>query len=44
MYRNRLGRPRNCAGLKIVRYEESIGTADFTKQQLRLVKLVVRKP
>ena len=32
------------AGLKIVRYEEPIGTADFTKQQLRLVKLVARKP
>ena len=32
------------AGLKIVRYEEPIGTADFTKQQLRLVKLVAQKP
>ncbi len=32
------------AGLNIVRYEEPIGTADFTKQQLRLVKLVARKP
>jgi SAM-dependent methyltransferase len=32
------------AGLQIVRYEEPIGTADFTKQQLRLVKLVARKP
>ena len=31
-------------GLKIVRYEEPIGTADFTRQQLRLVKLVARKP
>ena len=31
-------------GLKIVRYEEPIGTADFTKQQLRLVKLVAQKP
>ena len=31
-------------GLLIVRYEEPIGTADFTKQQLRLVKLVARKP
>ncbi|MDQ2771235.1 MAG: methyltransferase domain-containing protein [Bacteroidota bacterium] len=31
-------------GLQIVRYEEPIGTADFTKQQLRLVKLVARKP
>ncbi len=32
------------AGLKIVRYEELIGTADFTWQQLRLVKMVARKP
>ena len=32
------------AGLKIVRYEEPIGTADFTKQQLRLVKMVAQKP
>ena len=31
-------------GLKILRYEEPIGTADFTKQQLRLVKLVAQKP
>lgn len=31
-------------GLKIVRYEEPIGTADFTRQQLRLVQLVARKP
>ena len=31
-------------GLQIVRYEEPVGTADFTKQQLRLVKLVARKP
>jgi hypothetical protein len=31
-------------GLKIVRYKEPIGTADFTKQQLRLVQLVARKP
>lgn len=31
-------------GLKIIRYEEPIGTADFTKQQLRLVQLVARKP
>ena len=31
-------------GRKIIRYEEPIGTADFTKQQLRLVKLVARKP
>ena len=32
------------AGLKIVRYEEPISTADFTRQQLRLVKMVARKP
>ena len=32
------------AGLKIVRYEEPTGTADFTKQQVRLVKLVAQKP
>ena len=31
-------------GLKIVRYEELIATADFTKQQLRLVKMVAQKP
>ena len=31
-------------GLQILRYEEPIGTADFTKQQLRLVQLVARKP
>ena len=31
-------------GLKIVRYEEPIGTADFTRQQLRLVQLVAQKP
>ncbi|WP_210521058.1 class I SAM-dependent methyltransferase [Hymenobacter terricola] len=32
------------AGLKIVRYEEPIGTADFTKENLRLVKMVAQKP
>ncbi|WP_092774135.1 class I SAM-dependent methyltransferase [Hymenobacter actinosclerus] len=32
------------AGLRIVRYEEPIGTADFTKEQLRLVKLVAQRP
>ena len=32
------------AGLQIVRYEEPIGPADFTKQQLRLAKMVARKP
>jgi 2-polyprenyl-3-methyl-5-hydroxy-6-metoxy-1,4-benzoquinol methylase len=32
------------AGLKILRYEEPVGTADFTKEQLRLVKMVAQKP
>lgn len=32
------------AGLKILRYEEPIAVADFTKQKLRLVKLVAQKP
>lgn len=32
------------AGLKIIRYEEPIGTADFGRQQLRLVKLVAQRP
>ncbi|MBF9219619.1 class I SAM-dependent methyltransferase [Hymenobacter ruricola] len=31
-------------GLKIVRYEEPMGIADFSKKQVRLVKLVARKP
>jgi len=31
-------------GLKILRYEEPIGVADFTKEKLRLVKLVAQKP
>ena len=31
-------------GLKILRYEEPIGVADFTKRKLRLVKLVAQKP
>ena len=39
-----LPRLYGAAGLKIVRYEEPIGTADFTKEQLRLVRLVARKP
>lgn len=30
-------------GLKIMRYEEPVGTADFTRQQLRLVKMVAQK-
>ena len=32
------------AGLKILRYEEPMGTADFTKQNVRLVKLVAQRP
>lgn len=32
------------AGFRIVRYEEPVGTADFSKQQLKLVKLVAQKP
>ena len=32
------------AGLKILRYEEPIGVADFTKRKLRLVQLVAQKP
>ncbi|TFZ64571.1 methyltransferase domain-containing protein [Hymenobacter sp. UV11] len=32
------------AGLKIVRYEEPVAPADFTKQNLRLVRLVAQKP
>ncbi len=35
---------RHAAGLKIVRCEAPIGTANFTKQQLRLVKPVAQKP
>jgi hypothetical protein len=31
------------AGLKILRYEEPLGVADFTKEKLRLVKLVAQK-
>jgi len=31
------------AGLKILRYEEPMGVADFSKQHLRLVKLVAQK-
>ncbi|PJJ54753.1 class I SAM-dependent methyltransferase [Hymenobacter chitinivorans] len=33
----------SAAGLKIVRYEEPLGTADFGKRQVRLVKLVAQK-
>ena len=32
------------AGLKIVRYEEPLAPADFTKQTLRLVRMVAQKP
>ena len=41
---NELPNLYQAVGLKIVRYEEPIGTADFTKQQLRLVKMVAQKP
>ncbi|GAB3582213.1 class I SAM-dependent methyltransferase [Hymenobacter daeguensis] len=41
---NELPRRYTAAGLKILRYEEPIGTADFTKEQLRLVKMVAQKP
>ncbi|MFD2786103.1 class I SAM-dependent methyltransferase [Hymenobacter rubripertinctus] len=41
---NELPRLYGAAGLKIVRYEEPVGTADFTKEQVRLVKLVAQKP
>jgi SAM-dependent methyltransferase len=32
------------AGLKILRYEEPLGVADFTKEKLRLVKMVAQRP
>ena len=32
------------AGLKIVRYEEPMGVADFSKKNLRLVQLVAQRP
>ena len=32
------------AGLTIVRYEEPVAPADFTKQTPRLVRLVAQKP
>ena len=32
------------AGLKILRYEEPVGVADFSKKEVRLVKLVAQKP
>ncbi|MGI4865937.1 MAG: class I SAM-dependent methyltransferase [Janthinobacterium lividum] len=41
---NELPKLYGAAGLKIVRYEEPIGRADFTKEDLRLVKLVAQKP
>ncbi|WP_201985653.1 class I SAM-dependent methyltransferase [Hymenobacter rubidus] len=41
---NELPKLYTAAGLKILRYEEPIGTADFTKEQLRLVKMVAQKP
>ena len=41
---NELPKLYGAADLKIVRYEEPIGTADFTKEKLRLVKMVAQKP
>lgn len=32
------------AGLKILRYEEPLDVADFTKEKLRLVKMVAQRP
>jgi SAM-dependent methyltransferase len=32
------------AGLKILRYEEPMGVADFSKKEVRLVRLVAQKP
>ena len=32
------------SGLKILRYEEPMGIADFSKKEVRLVKLVAQKP
>ena len=32
------------AGLKILRYEEPVEVADFTRQKVRLVKMVAPKP
>ena len=32
------------AGLKILRYEEPVEVADFTRQKVRLVKMVGPKP
>ena len=32
------------AGLKILRYEEPVSIADFSKKEVRLVKLVAQKP
>lgn len=32
------------AGLKIIRYEEPVAQADFSKENLRLVRMVAQKP
>lgn len=39
-----LKKPYAGAGLQIVRYEEPLGVADFSRENLRLVKLVARQP
>ena len=41
---NELPKLYGAVGLKMLRYEEPIGAADFTKKQLRLVKMVAQKP
>ena len=41
---NELPKLYTAAGLKILRYEEPVEVADFTKQKVRLVKMVAQKP
>jgi SAM-dependent methyltransferase len=41
---NELPKLYGAAGLTIVRYEEPLAPADFTKETLRLVRLVAQKP
>jgi SAM-dependent methyltransferase len=41
---NELKNLYRAAGLKILRYEEPMGTADFGKKETRLVRLVAQKP
>ena len=41
---NELPKLYSASGLKIVRYEEPIGAADFTREKVRLVKMVAQKP